>query len=49
MIFMLAAEQEYKDLNLAIHTFQQTTMALRYSNIPVVVATHGLHLVVDAN
>ena len=41
MIFMLAAEQEYKDLNLAIHTFQQTTMALRYSNIPVVVATHG--------
>jgi len=41
MIFMLAAEQEYDDLNLAIHTFQQTSMMLRYSNVPVVVATHG--------
>ena len=41
MIFMLAAEQEYDDLNLAIHTFQQTSMMLRYSSIPVVVATHG--------
>ena len=41
MIFMLAAEQEYDDLNLAIHTFQQTSMMIRYSNIPIVVATHG--------
>ena len=41
MIFMLAAEQEYDDLDLAIHTFQQTSMLLRYSNVPIVVATHG--------
>jgi 3-hydroxyacyl-CoA dehydrogenase len=44
MIFMLAAEQDYDELNLAIRMFQNTTMRIRYSSIPVVVAPHGLTL-----
>lgn len=44
MIFMLAAEQEYDELDLAIRMFQQTMMRVRYSSIPVVVAPHGLSL-----
>ena len=44
MIFMLAVEQEFDELNLAIRYFQQTMMRVRYSNVPVVVAPHGLTL-----
>lgn len=44
MIFMLAAEQEYDELNMAIRMFQNTTMRIRYSSVPVVVAPHGLTL-----
>lgn len=44
MIFMLAAEQEYDELDLAIRMFQNTMMRIRYSAIPVVVAPHGLTL-----
>lgn len=44
MIFMLAAEQELDELDMAVRFFQRTTMRLRYSSIPVVVATHGLTL-----
>lgn len=44
MIFMLAVEQEYDELNVAIRYFQQTMMRVRYSTIPVVVAPHGLTL-----
>jgi 3-hydroxyacyl-CoA dehydrogenase len=44
MIFMLAAEQEYDELDLAIRMFQNTMMRVRYSSIPVVVAPHGLTL-----
>jgi len=44
MIFMLAAEQEYEELDLAVRLFQNTTMKMRYSSIPVVVAPHGLTL-----
>ena len=44
MIFMLAAEQEYDELDMAIHMFQNTMMRLRYSAIPVVVAPHSLTL-----
>ncbi len=44
MIFMLAAEQEYEELDLAIRMFQNTMMRVRYSSIPVVVAPHGLAL-----
>lgn len=44
MIFMLAIEQEYDELDMAIRMFQNTMMQARYSSIPVVVAPHGLTL-----
>jgi len=44
MIFMLAIEQEYDELDMAIRMFQDTMMRVRYSSIPVVVAPHGLTL-----
>ena len=44
MIFMLAVEQEYEELDMAIRMFQNTMMRVRYSSAPVVVATHGLAL-----
>lgn len=44
LIFMFAAEQEYDELDMAIRQFQNTTMRMRYSSIPVVVAPHGLTL-----
>ncbi len=42
MIFMMAVEQEYEELNMAIKLFQDTMMRSRYSAIPVVVAPHGM-------
>jgi len=44
LIFMFAAEQEFDELDMAVRQFQATTMRLRYSSIPVVVAPHGLTL-----
>lgn len=44
MIFMLAIEQDYDEIDMAIRMFQQTMMRARYSAIPVVVAPHGLAL-----
>ncbi|MCL4141713.1 UNVERIFIED_CONTAM: hypothetical protein GTU68_030515 [Idotea baltica] len=44
MIFMLAAEQEFDELDFAVRTFQNTVMRVRYSGIPVVAAPHGLTL-----
>ncbi len=44
LIFMLAAEQEWDELNMAVRQFQNTTMRLRYSSIPVVAAPHNLTL-----
>jgi 3-hydroxyacyl-CoA dehydrogenase len=44
MIFMLAVEQEYDELDMAVRLFQQTIMRARYSAIPVVVAPHALTL-----
>jgi 3-hydroxyacyl-CoA dehydrogenase len=44
MIFMLAVEQEWDELNMAVRMFQNTTMRIRYSSIPVVVAPHNLTL-----
>ena len=44
ILFMLAAEQEYEELELAVKEFQNTTMRLRYSSIPVVAAPHGMTL-----
>ncbi len=44
MMFMLATEQEYDEIDLAVRTFQNTSMRIRYSSIPVVVAPHNLVL-----
>ena len=44
MIFMMAVEQEYEELNMAIKMFQDTMMRCRYSSIPVIVAPHGMTL-----
>ncbi len=44
MMFMLAAEQEYDELDMAVRMFQNSTMRIRYSSVPVVVAPHGLTL-----
>ena len=44
MIFMFAIEQEYDELDMAVRMFQNTTMRLRYSSIPVVAAPHNLTL-----
>lgn len=44
MIFMLAVEQEWDDLNYAVQVFQRTMMRMRYSGIPVVAAPHQLAL-----
>lgn len=44
MIFMMAIEQDYDEIDMAIRQFQQTMMRVRYSAIPVVVAPHGLAL-----
>lgn len=41
MIAMLAYEQEFDELNMAVELFQQATMRCRYSKIPVVAATQG--------
>lgn len=44
MMLMLAIEQEYDELDMAIRMFQKTVMRLRYSPIPVVLAPHGMTL-----
>jgi 3-hydroxyacyl-CoA dehydrogenase len=44
MIFMAAIEQEWDEINMAIRAFQNTSMRLRYSSIPVVLAPHNLTL-----
>jgi 3-hydroxyacyl-CoA dehydrogenase len=44
MIFMMAVEQEYDELDFAIRQFQNTMMRVRYSSIPVVVAPHNMAL-----
>ncbi|RYD99548.1 MAG: 3-hydroxyacyl-CoA dehydrogenase/enoyl-CoA hydratase family protein [Sphingobacteriales bacterium] len=44
MIFMMAVEQDYDEIDFTVRLFQKTTMRLRYSSIPVVVATHNLTL-----
>jgi len=44
MIFMLALEQDYDEIDMAIRMFQRTMMRVRYSAVPVAVAPHGLTL-----
>ncbi|MHA7057625.1 3-hydroxyacyl-CoA dehydrogenase/enoyl-CoA hydratase family protein [Aquimarina sp. M1] len=44
MIFMMAVEQEYDELNMAVKYFQDSMMRMRYSAIPTIVAPHGMSL-----
>jgi len=44
MIFMMAAEQDYDELNFAVKAFQDAMMRVRYCAAPVVVAPHNLAL-----
>ena len=42
LVLMLAVEQEWDELYMAVKTFQETAMKVRYSSIPVIVAPHGM-------
>lgn len=44
MILMMAIDQDWDDLNMAIGYFQKSMMRVRYSSIPVVVAPFGMTL-----
>jgi 3-hydroxyacyl-CoA dehydrogenase len=44
MIFMMASEQDWDELNFAVQMFQNTMMRLRYSAIPVIACPHGMTL-----
>ena len=44
MIFLMAGEQEYDQLNTAIKYFQDSMMRMRYSSIPTIAAPHGMAL-----
>lgn len=44
MILMMAVEQDWDDLNMAIAYFQKSMMRVRYSSVPVVVAPFGMTL-----
>lgn len=44
MIFMMAVEQDFDELNFAVKSFQDTMMRVRYAKTPVVVAPHQLTL-----
>ncbi len=44
MILLAAQEEEWDDINMAVHALQQSVMRLRYSSKPVVTAPYGLTL-----
>jgi len=44
IIFMMAVEQEFDELNMTIKAFQNAMMRVRYSSIPVVAAPHQMAL-----
>jgi len=44
MMLMLATEQEFDEIDMAVRLFQKSTMHVRYSSVPVVVAPHSLTL-----
>jgi 3-hydroxyacyl-CoA dehydrogenase len=44
MMLMLAIEQEFDELDMAIRMFQNAVTRIRFSGIPVAVAPHGLTL-----
>ncbi|HET8808805.1 MAG TPA: 3-hydroxyacyl-CoA dehydrogenase NAD-binding domain-containing protein [Flavobacteriaceae bacterium] len=44
MIFMMAVEQEYDELHMAIKYFQDTMMRMRYSSVPTIASPHNMAL-----
>jgi 3-hydroxyacyl-CoA dehydrogenase len=44
LVFMLAVEQEFDEIDFAVRAFQNVNMRVKYSTVPVVVAPHGLSL-----
>ena len=44
LIFMMAVEQEFDELNMVVKAFQSAMMRIRHSSIPVVVAPHQMAL-----
>ena len=44
LVLLEAQEENWEEIDLMIRAFQQTTMALRYADVPVVVAPAGLTL-----
>jgi 3-hydroxyacyl-CoA dehydrogenase len=44
MIFMMAVEQDFDELNFAVKAFQDVMMRVRYCNVPVIAAPHNLTL-----
>ena len=44
LVLLEAQEENWDEIDLMIRAFQQATMALKYADVPVVVATHGLTL-----
>lgn len=41
LVFMYSIEQDYDDLDFLVRAFQNTTMRIRYSSVPVVVCPQG--------
>ncbi len=41
LVFMMAIEQDYDEVDLMVRQFQQSVMRLRYSSVPVVVCPQG--------
>lgn len=41
LVFMYAIEQEYDELDFMVRAFQNSTMRIRYSSVPVVVCPQG--------
>ena len=44
LVLLAVQEEEWDELDLMVRQFQNATMALKYAQIPVVVAPHGLTL-----
>lgn len=42
MVFMMAVEQEYDELAMAVKYFQDTVMRLRYSSVPTLITPRGM-------
>jgi len=44
LVFMLAIEQEFEELDMVVKTFQDTMLKLKYAPFPVIAAPHNMAL-----